>query len=156
MAKVNQKRYGAERNLVGDDGGCFKSALASVLRFGGVLEHPAYSLAWEEFGLLRPRRGRWELSSLGYWVTEVSQVAYGHTSRKRTWLLYHSKTAPYPFDLDWSEPPHSTTCGHDAKSATKPSLSKKKAIQTPPAFRDLLLMLAEQEWATMAEPRRAN
>lgn len=44
----------------GDDGGCFKSALESVRKFGGVIEHPEASHAWRMFGLLAPpREGGW-------------------------------------------------------------------------------------------------
>ena len=35
----------------GADGGCFAAALASLRQFGGVLEHPADSHAWEHFEL---------------------------------------------------------------------------------------------------------
>jgi hypothetical protein len=56
LAYINQKRYG---HKVGDDGGCFASALASVQRWGGVLEHPAFSYAWPHFDLVRPVRGKW-------------------------------------------------------------------------------------------------
>src|SRR5205085_734763 len=49
--------YGLKR---GDDGGCFAAALAAVRRFGGVLEQPAYSKAWDEHGLPEPTwRGGW-------------------------------------------------------------------------------------------------
>jgi len=51
MAPVNQARYG---HRVGDDGGTFSAALAAVRRWGGVLEHPAVSLAWAAFDLPRP------------------------------------------------------------------------------------------------------
>lgn len=50
------KRTG-QRKTLGDDGGCFESALASVRRFGGVIEHPWGSLAWPHFGLTTPGRG---------------------------------------------------------------------------------------------------
>lgn len=84
LASVNQKRWGAR---IGDDGGTFAAALASVRKWGGVLEHPAYSLAWPAFGLPRPIRGTWSSSFWDKgWVTEVSQSAYGHPARKRTWL----------------------------------------------------------------------
>src|SRR5271156_2972389 len=39
---------------LGDDEGCFAAALASLKLWGGVLEHPAHSHAWERFGLPRP------------------------------------------------------------------------------------------------------
>ncbi len=47
----------AKRRELGDDGGCFEAALASVRRFGGVLEHPEASHAFRLFGLRRPERG---------------------------------------------------------------------------------------------------
>src|SRR5512144_3121993 len=46
FAALNFKRYGGEHNRPGNDGGCFRSALASVRAWGGVLEHPAFSNAW--------------------------------------------------------------------------------------------------------------
>ena len=45
------------RKVKGDDGGCFESALASIRRWGGVLEHPQASAAWKRFGLLAPMYG---------------------------------------------------------------------------------------------------
>lgn len=48
------------RKKKGDDGGCFKSALADVRVYGGVLEHPDQSHAWAHFNLNRPpRSGGW-------------------------------------------------------------------------------------------------
>lgn len=72
---------------LGDDGGCFASALASVNRFGGILEHPADSQAWSHFGLLKPdRAGGWIRTGAG-WTCYVEQGWYGHPiSRKPTWL----------------------------------------------------------------------
>src|SRR5690349_3019203 len=53
LAGLVQARWG---HRVGDDGGCFASALASVREWGGVLEHPAYSKAWPAYGLATPDR----------------------------------------------------------------------------------------------------
>ena len=41
-----------KRLTFGDDGGCFEAALASVRKWGGVLEHPE---AWRAPGFLRAR-----------------------------------------------------------------------------------------------------
>jgi hypothetical protein len=90
LAFINEKRYG---HKVGDDGGQFASALASVRAFGGVLEHPARTYAWPAFGLPLPRRGRW-IAGAGGWVTEVAQRNYGHRARKLTWLYAVSNAAP--------------------------------------------------------------
>jgi hypothetical protein len=138
LAYINQKRYG---HKVGEDGGCFASALASVRRWGGVLEHPANSYAWPAFDLARQKRGCW-LRTFDGWITEVSQSAYGHRARKRTWLFYVGDREPPA--MDWSEPAPTAQvsfCKNHGNSPL-PRLSKKQAKATPPAFRDLLIGLA--------------
>ena len=142
IAHVNRKRYG---HAVGDDGGCFAAALGAVRRWGGVLEHPALSYAWPAFGLPRPVLGGWRRDLVdGGWVTEVHQSAYGHPARKATWLYYVG--AADPPALDWSSPPPTATVSYLANHGglPRPRLTKKAAKQTPAAFRDLLLGIAER------------
>lgn len=137
LAHVNFKRYGGERNRPGNDGGCFAAALESVRRFGGVLEHPAESRAWAAHGLLRPLLGEWSYAGNDEWTTEVWQSVYGHKARKRTWLYYAGTEPP---ELDWSQRVGTHQCGWFDR--IKPTLSKREASATPPAFRDLLLSIA--------------
>lgn len=142
FAHVNFARWGGEHNRPGNDGGCFSAALESVKTWGGVLEHPAFTDAWKAHGLRRPERGRWTRHDW-YWVTEVSQAAYGHPARKLTWLLYAGAYAPPP--LRWEVPTVTHQIGfHDqrGKSANKPTISGKAASATLPEFRDLLISLA--------------
>ena len=140
LAAVNRARYG---HAIGSDGGCFEAALASVQRWGGVLEHPAYTIAWARFGLLRPSRF-WQRAIDGTWTCEVSQSAYGHRARKRTWLYYVGDAPPAP--LDWRDVDGSAWVGNnataDASGTSKPTLSPREAKASPPAFRDALLSLA--------------
>lgn len=49
MAVANYARWGGEHNKLGNDNGCFESALKSVETFGGVIEHPAYTYAYDFF-----------------------------------------------------------------------------------------------------------
>ena len=50
---------------LGDDGGCFAHALSDVMFWGGALEHPAHSKAWDAFGLLKPTMGKgWQRSDM--------------------------------------------------------------------------------------------
>lgn len=139
LAALNYKRYGGEHNRPGNDQGCFASALTSVIRCGGVLEHPAFTNAWKAYGLLRPGKDGWSRSPDGYWVCEVWQSAYGHKARKRTWLLYSGGNPPA--EMLWSREPGTHQIGwFDRK---KPTLSKKAASATPKAFRDALISLAK-------------
>lgn len=150
MAPVNQARYG---HPVGEDGGFFAAALAAVRAWGGVLEHPALSLAWERFALARPNQhGGWTLSearggSWG-WVCQIEQRNYGHRARKATWLFAVLPAGVAPPALTWGRGPAPEAW----ISADRPraelaargiaQLSKREAKATPIAFRDLLLGIA--------------
>ena len=85
---------------LGDDGGCFESALANVRRYGGVLEHPESSHAWRHFGINKPpRSGGWIAADFhGGWTCCVEQGHYGHISRKMTWLYANGVELP---ELIW-------------------------------------------------------
>lgn len=75
---------------LGDDDGCFAAALEALHRFGGVIEHPADSRAWDAFGINRPpRNGGWITAGIGTdcWTCCVFQGHYGHFAGKPTWLL---------------------------------------------------------------------
>lgn len=152
LAAVNWKRYKRQKPAWypgGDDGGCFESALASVRRYGGVLEHPAYSHAWEHHQLVPPNLSGWSREYWPnegpcrklqfYWVCEVRQAAYGHKCEKRTWLLYCGKTPP--FELDWSTTKGTHQIGWFDRR--KPTVSKREASATPVKFAETLIALAE-------------
>ena len=144
LAKLNESRYGLK---VGDDGGCFAAALASVREWGGVLEHPAFSLAWNRHALLRPT-GQWTRSLFDAgWVTSVYQRNYGHPANKRTWLYYVGDTMPPALDWSAPDPPIAWVASDRARAiAPKAQLSKKAAKASPPAFRDLLVSMARNCW----------
>ena len=141
---------------LGDDGGCFEAALRSVLYWGGVLEHPAHSKAWDAFGLRKPEAGKgWQrvwLPSGGYWVCYVEQGHYGHTSRKPTWLL--AATNSKPQELNWTKGEQRLPAWmierYGYEKARRIGVvamvggKNKTAIRnaTPEPFRDLLLSIA--------------
>jgi hypothetical protein len=139
----------------GTDEGCFQSALNSVRKYGGVLEHPAFTHAWNVYNLQVPVEKGWQCDSRGhaltsndslvsdqyntYWTCEVWQSAYGHKARKRTWLLYCGKQPP--FELNWSREPGECQIGWFDRN--KKTLSKREASATPLAFAEELIRLAE-------------
>lgn len=141
LAELVESRGGA---AVGDDGGTFAAALASVRRWGGVLEHPAWSKAWATHGLLTPR-GVWTWTRSAPdpgWVCQVSQAAYGHRAPKETWLYYVG--AERPARLDWSRPSTRVTTSQSRgrRPGSVEMTSHRERSATPPAFRDVLLDLA--------------
>lgn len=142
------------RKIKGDDGGCFAAALASVRRWGGVLEHPYGSHAWSHFGLAKPpRKGGWvRADAHGGWTCCVEQGRYGHWMRKPTLLLAHKTDLP---ELRW---------GHSAPNYPQWAIERyglarvkrmgeiafkgggvdsSHRIHTPVEFRDLLLAMAD-------------
>lgn len=138
---------------LGDDGGCFDFALRSLREYGGVLEHPADSHAWDYFGIPKPKRGvGWLWCGGSEWTCYVEQGQYGHLARKGTWLLYCGDVVPP--DLDWSIGAQRL----DSRALERYGYEKARRIgvmamvggkdktkirnATPVAFRDVLLDLA--------------
>lgn len=143
---------------LGDDGGCFAAALRAVLTFGGVLEHPAHSKAWDAYQLTKPKAGAgWQADwRLGVYVCHVEQGHYGHDSRKPTWLLaawVHPAALPA---LNWTKGeqrlPDWMIERYGYEKARRIGVvamvggKNKTAIRnaTPEPFRDLLLWIARQ------------
>lgn len=144
LAGLVQARWG---HKVGDDGGCFASALTNVRRVGGVLEHPAYSKAWRAHGLAHPPRvGGWvPADDHGGWTCHVEQGHYGHLARKATWLYAVRTERP---ELRWGPGPAArawiSNCANNMRTRTGQvqRLSKKQRLATPPEFKALLISLA--------------
>lgn len=138
MARMNERRWGAK---VGDDGGCFKAALSAVRRCGGVLEHPARSIAWSTFDLQKPGPAGWNRVSDKEWVGEVWQSAYGHKATKRTWLLYVGETAPLEFDTARPRGSHQIGGGVHTGNRLLPRLNGRETHLSPPPFAEYLVKL---------------
>lgn len=142
MANLNFSLHPAEKNRPGNDGGLFLFAMYAVERWGGVLEHPAYTKAWPHYGLRRPsRHGGWSRSGPG-WVCEVAQSAYGHRAEKKTWLYCCGTTKPLPPRWDTPKGTHCVHRGSGKICLDKIPLTKKEANATPLEFAQYLIALA--------------
>jgi len=137
-----------QRKILGDDGGCFVAALASVRRWGGVLEHPEGSHAWAAHDLMEPpRSGGWVVADWhGGWTCCVEQGAYGHQARKPTWLYAVGVDLPA---LAWGKSTPVEMPGRSerwkaraAKDGVCVLLSRAQRAATPIPFRDLLISIA--------------
>ena len=139
--------------LLGDDKGCFAAALAAVREFGGVLEHPRDSHAWKAFGLaIPPRAGGWiKADDVGGWTCCVSQGHYGHLAGKPSWLYACKTDLPelvwgpceqrlHPIALERYGYAKARRIGMMAMVGGKDKTKIRNA--TPPAFRDVLLAIA--------------
>ena len=137
----------------GEDGGCFAAALTAVRNYGGVLEHPAGSSAWDYFGLTKPRAGQgWiKADDWGGYTCQVDQRHYGHTAPKPTWLYAAGVELPA---LTWAKsdrtPPQWMIDRYGEAKARKIGQvamvggKDKQKIRnaTPLPFRNLLLSIA--------------
>ena len=134
----------------GHDGGLFEHALSMVHRYGGVLEHPAGSAAWDAFDLpTPPREGGWVrhppslLPRPKGWACHVEQGRYGHMAPKPTWLYCVLPSCPPA--LLWGESDQARGVIH-AEGGSRQSictrLSKRQRTLTPPSFADMLVGLA--------------
>lgn len=162
LAGFTEARYGYKR---GEDGGCFQAALVAVRTYGGVLEHPAFSSAWDHFGLSEPVwKGGWTLGLDGGASCYVEQGRYGLPVKKATWLYAYGVELP---ELRWGYTPDADGDGpggmdhwrdqwggrRESWTASKdkprgPNGERRRASHlgltstTPPEFRDVLIAIA--------------
>jgi hypothetical protein len=119
---------------------CALRAVDAVRAFGGVLEHPKYSVLWRACRLPYPGElpDRWGGRSY-----EVNQVSWGHCCEKKTWL-YVVGVDPYVVDRGirtGGTPTHRITSGPNGPKL--PSVDKRARSATPPAFASWLVSLAQ-------------
>ena len=153
---MGSPKRGSKRHRKGDDGGCFESVLEKVRTYGGIIEHPRNSSAWEWFGIKKPYHlGGWMLADThGGWTCCVEQCNYGHLAAKPTWLYAYNVETP---KLKWGLG-HRTklisSLGYGNSSGilfdeseigkrTWKDMSTKQREKTPVEFRDLLISIAQ-------------
>jgi hypothetical protein len=139
----------------GDDGGCFAAALDAADAFGGVIEHPCDSQAWDAFCIAKPpRAGGWVEAGMGAWTCCVYQGQYGHMAGKPTWLYVARVPRAQLPELRWGKVEQrlhpvalerhgyakARRIGMMAMVGGKDKTRIRNA--TPPEFRDVLISIA--------------
>ncbi len=156
LAGFTEARFGYKR---GDDGGCFAAALKSVRTYGGVIEHPAFSDAWNHYGLPRPTvREGWTRSLIDDGAScYIEQGRYGLPVKKATWLYAYGVELA---DLRWGYTPdghgdpldgvEGLNVWRDRFKGRREQWTKGQhrgghhglTATTPPEFRDVLIEMA--------------
>lgn len=126
-------------------------AVAQVRRWGGVLEHPAWSTLWDHCRLPRPG----ELpDEHGGWTLEVRQVDFGHVAAKPTWLyivgLTPSEVRPvivpgiptHVVNSSVAWPPRNNRPRATGRSSPLKECSRRLRSYTPEPFAHFLIALA--------------
>jgi hypothetical protein len=126
--------------------------LLAVRNYGGVLEHPKGSRAWDHFGLAKPPLTGWgQPDRFGGSSCCVDQGHFGHISRKSTWLYAVGCNLPnLPWDrAHWEpDPEEIERIGYRAAqrngALSRPGLKNRANLRaaTPIPFRDVLLGIA--------------
>ncbi len=147
FAKGIEAQYPLYR--VGDDGGCFGLALYFIRRYGGVLEHPAHSLAWDRYDLPKPcSTTGWTQSLLDDEGAScyIEQGRYGNPMRKATWLYAVGVDLPKlnwgrridseAGEYKWGSKLYKPASNHD-----RPRIDSQHSVTTP-EFAEVLLDMA--------------
>ena len=148
LGYASWKRWGGDHNKPGNDNGCFASAIQTVRRVGGVIEHPAFTKAFAAYGIPAPNSNHWVQIADREYICEVLQSQWGHQAQKRTWLFLVSKKRPTNLQPPY---PDRITGTHQigffdqrGKTRNKPTLTRKNAIHTPLLFATDLITLADK------------
>lgn len=118
-------------------------AIEQVRRWGGVLEHPQFSVLWRERGLPEGRA----VDEWGGFTLYVQQHWWGHRARKAT-RLYICGVNPrgvpdMPMKLGGATHTVGLWSGRD-KANCRPSIGKREFEATPPSFAEWLVELARR------------
>jgi len=115
-------------------------AVDQVRKFGGVLEHPAYSTLWGAKALPKYQ----ERDEFGGWTLPISQMWWGHRAEKMTWL-YIVGCAPVDvpaIPLVLGEASH--VVQSRKRNDHRPHITKAEREHTPPALAEWLCELARR------------
>jgi hypothetical protein len=125
-----------KRRHLGDDGETFVAALLSVRTYGGVIEHPAHSKAWNNFGLPKPSHRGWTFPDrFGGRSASIEQGHWGHKARKPTWLYaVGAPVVTLPLGPSEANVRLDKACSHEARYRS----------MSPVAFAEWLVSLAAQ------------
>jgi len=115
-------------------------AVEQVQKWGGVLEHPSYSLLWQHMNLPKPG----DPGNGCGWSLSVPQFWWGHQANKSTWLyvcgLERRSCPDIPFRLGEAM----YVIGGSKSRRPRPTLSKSKRERTPFEFAQWLIELARR------------
>jgi hypothetical protein len=120
---------------------CGPRAVEQVRRFGGVLEHPAYSKLWHEMDM--PRPGEFA-DEHGGWTLYCEQVAWGHPAKKGTWLYIVGIPNLDVTPMTGGTPTHVVTTSRRTTAPSLPEMKKSQRHITPPAFAEFLIGIARR------------
>lgn len=120
-------------------------AVNQIRRWGGVLEHPAYSTLWKATGLPRPGK----TDAHGGYTLDVDQYWWGHRAQKRTWLYVcgcNPRNLPaMPIKLGTA--PRVVTNRHGLRAGQpgyRSEITKRERDATPPELAEWLVELARR------------
>jgi hypothetical protein len=118
-------------------------AVTQVRRWGGVLEHPAFSTLWADQQLPSPG----VFDAVGGWTLPVLQQWWGHRAAKATWFyivgVAPSEIPSIPYVM--GEATHVVASSRNRqKLRMVPEISKAEREHTPPALAEWLVELARR------------
>lgn len=111
-------------------------AVRNIRKFGGVLEHPASSILWDDMNMSKTS----EPDQFGGWTLHLDQFWFGHQARKRTRI--------YIVGLRPANLPQLPMILGDApavvgsRKKTRPEIKKADREHTPVMFAEFLVNIA--------------
>jgi len=123
------------------DASCGPRAVVQVQRFGGVLEHPAFSSLFDHMQLPKPG----EIGDVHGWTYHVEQVDWGHPCVKPTWLYIvgvDKWRVARDIQRQKRRDPTHCVCTGPRQLKRLPVASKPMKQRTPPLFAEWLVSLA--------------